>query len=146
MGLKQVANEEQQKPIAFSEFASLLNQHANLTTSNTENKSEHLGKIIDIVVSHTLSSSSSSSTNNGGGPTPTTTLNKTTAAAAAAAAIFPPTAVVQSMEEYWINIFTSDTAKHLVAGGVAGAVSRTVVSPMERMKILFQVQFHFVVM
>ncbi|KAG9304532.1 hypothetical protein G9A89_020096, partial [Geosiphon pyriformis] len=29
---------------------------------------------------------------------------------------------------------------HLIAGGVAGAVSRTVVSPLERMKILFQVQ------
>ncbi|KAG0177423.1 hypothetical protein DFQ29_004837 [Apophysomyces sp. BC1021] len=34
----------------------------------------------------------------------------------------------------------SDTMKHLIAGGLAGAVSRTVVSPMERMKILFQVQ------
>jgi len=28
----------------------------------------------------------------------------------------------------------------LIAGGVAGAVSRTVVSPLERMKILFQVR------
>ncbi|KAI7834662.1 mitochondrial carrier domain-containing protein [Kickxella alabastrina] len=32
------------------------------------------------------------------------------------------------------------TALHLVAGGVSGAVSRTVVSPLERMKILFQVR------
>lgn len=30
--------------------------------------------------------------------------------------------------------------KDLVAGGVAGAISRTVVSPLERMKILFQIQ------
>ncbi|RKP00459.1 hypothetical protein CXG81DRAFT_13190 [Caulochytrium protostelioides] len=34
----------------------------------------------------------------------------------------------------------SETLRHLVSGGVAGAVSRTVVSPLERMKILFQVQ------
>lgn len=30
--------------------------------------------------------------------------------------------------------------KNFIAGGVAGAVSRTVVSPLERAKILFQVQ------
>ncbi|KAI8066987.1 mitochondrial carrier domain-containing protein [Gilbertella persicaria] len=38
------------------------------------------------------------------------------------------------------SYLASDTMKHLIAGGFAGAVSRTVVSPMERMKILFQVQ------
>lgn len=36
---------------------------------------------------------------------------------------------------------TSTTVKHLIAGGVAGAVSRTVVSPLERMKILFQASY-----
>ncbi len=30
--------------------------------------------------------------------------------------------------------------KHLLSGGVAGAVSRTAVSPLERMKILYQVR------
>jgi len=30
--------------------------------------------------------------------------------------------------------------KHLIAGGLAGAISRTAVSPLERIKILFQVQ------
>ncbi len=34
---------------------------------------------------------------------------------------------------------TFSQLKHLIAGGVAGAVSRTAVSPLERMKILYQV-------
>jgi hypothetical protein len=40
--------------------------------------------------------------------------------------------------EYMKRVLTSDTVKHLIAGGAAGAVSRTIVSPLERMKILFQ--------
>lgn len=40
--------------------------------------------------------------------------------------------------EYMKRVLTSDTVKHLIAGGAAGAVSRTLVSPLERMKILFQ--------
>ena len=35
-----------------------------------------------------------------------------------------------------------DPFKHFLAGGVAGAVSRTAVSPLERLKIIFQV-FYF---
>ncbi|OMJ20874.1 putative mitochondrial carrier [Smittium culicis] len=41
---------------------------------------------------------------------------------------------------YWFGNTDILWLKHFIAGGVAGAVSRTVVSPLERMKILFQVQ------
>ncbi|KAJ1723997.1 hypothetical protein LPJ53_001692 [Coemansia erecta] len=41
---------------------------------------------------------------------------------------------------YWFGDADVTWLKHLMAGGVSGAVSRTVVSPLERMKILFQVQ------
>ena len=37
------------------------------------------------------------------------------------------------------NTLTADKVKHLAAGGIAGAVSRTSVSPFERLKILYQV-------
>ena len=42
--------------------------------------------------------------------------------------------------QFWKEKLNMAFFKHLIAGGVAGAVSRTVVSPLERMKILFQVQ------
>ena len=63
------------------------------------------------------------------------------------AAPAPANATIQEEEDeglrrpssLWDRV-TLSQLKHLVAGGVAGAVSRTAVSPLERMKILFQLQ------
>ncbi|KAJ2747264.1 hypothetical protein GGI20_000689 [Coemansia sp. BCRC 34301] len=41
---------------------------------------------------------------------------------------------------YWFGDKDVTWLKHLMAGGISGAVSRTAVSPLERMKILFQIQ------
>ncbi|GJJ69091.1 solute carrier family 25 (mitochondrial phosphate transporter), member 23/24/25/41 [Entomortierella parvispora] len=60
-------------------------------------------------------------------------------AAKAAAQKTPAKSDLGSLESFK-RVITSDTVKHLIAGGAAGAVSRTIVSPLERMKILFQVQ------
>ena len=53
-----------------------------------------------------------------------------------------PIFCVQSYVRLWIReyLHNSPTSTSFIAGGVAGAVSRTLVSPLERMKILFQIQ------
>ncbi|KAF2640419.1 mitochondrial carrier protein-like protein [Massarina eburnea CBS 473.64] len=48
----------------------------------------------------------------------------------------PPIPPVDKLRDFFQQPFVAS----FVAGGVAGAVSRTVVSPLERLKILFQVQ------
>ena len=56
----------------------------------------------------------------------------------AVAVSFPPQPNQAPANTLWDKL-TLDQFKYLLAGGVAGAVSRTSVSPLERLKILYQV-------
>ncbi|ODQ77579.1 hypothetical protein BABINDRAFT_163314 [Babjeviella inositovora NRRL Y-12698] len=61
--------------------------------------------------------------------------------------LMPSTAIMQEKNLQFSSVFletrhqlNQDSTASFLAGGIAGAVSRTVVSPFERAKILFQVQ------
>lgn len=56
----------------------------------------------------------------------------------------PVDAIAEKKRESLWDRVTLSQLKHLAAGGVAGAVSRTAVSPLERMKILYQLQVGYI--
>lgn len=56
----------------------------------------------------------------------------------------PVDAIAEKTRESLWDRVTLSQLKHLAAGGVAGAVSRTAVSPLERMKILYQLQVSYI--
>ena len=48
-------------------------------------------------------------------------------------------------EQWWENYVPKDQFVHLIAGGLSGGVSRTCVSPLERVKMLLQVRCQYCV-
>ncbi|KAI8991394.1 mitochondrial carrier domain-containing protein [Mycotypha africana] len=91
-------------------------RHVINNMNSNSSPSEQFGKVMNIFISH------QSNKNNASSITADNVTNTK----------------ISPLEEEKLG--SSDTMKHLIAGGVAGAISRTVVSPMERMKILFQIQ------